>query len=160
LGRALVEAIRMGQATAHAAGGVTVVNRASDDALVEMNRDRLLQVHLNLIDNAVQHAPPGSEVAITTRAFTDDEGVRWIDYSVLDSGPGFAPDDLPRVFDPFFTRRRKGTGLGLAIVRRIVDEHHGSVEAGNRPEGGAIVAVRLPVAMAGIDGASATPEVS
>ncbi len=147
LGKTLVDAIRTCHAAAKAAG-VAIVNRAADDAQVEMNPDRLLQVHINLLENALQHAPQGSEVAITTRASADETGRHWIEYSVLDSGSGFAADDLPRIFEPFFTRRHKGTGLGLAIVRRIVDEHHGSIEAGNRPEGGAILTVRLPVAEA------------
>lgn len=141
----LAEAIRNCQPSADAAG-VAVADRSSDDAPVRMHRDRLLQVHVNLIENALQHAPRDSEVVITTRATTDDRKQRWIEYCVTDSGPGFAPGDLERVFEPFFTRRRKGTGLGLAIVRRIVDEHHGTIEAGNRPEGGAVMTVRLPVA--------------
>ncbi|HET7268532.1 MAG TPA: ATP-binding protein [Oleiagrimonas sp.] len=151
LGRTLAEAIRNCQATSRAAG-VGVVNEASDDALVEMNHDRLLQVHVNLIENALQHAPQGSQVILATRAFADEAGQRWIEYSVTDAGPGFAAEDLPRVFDPFFTRRRKGTGLGLAIVRRIVDEHHGSIEPSNHPQGGAVMTVRLPVAQPGSAG--------
>lgn len=140
----LAEAIRHCHAAATAAG-VVIVNQTSDDAQVEMNRDRLLQVHINLLENALQHAPRHSEVIVTTQESVDAAGQRWIDYSVADSGSGFATDDLPRIFEPFFTRRRKGTGLGLAIVRRIVEEHHGTMEGSNRTEGGALMAVRLPV---------------
>lgn len=143
----LAEAIRNCQASADAAG-VTVRLLASDDALVSMHRDRLLQVHVNLIENALQHAPAGSEVLIATHANSGSAGTPWIEYRVMDSGPGFAAEDLPLLFNPFFTRRRKGTGLGLAIVRRIVDEHHGVIEPANRPQGGAVMAVRLPVARA------------
>ena len=52
--------------------------------------------------------------------------------------------DETRGFEPFFTRRKGGTGLGLSIVKRVVEEHGGSAEAANRPEGGARVSVRLP----------------
>jgi signal transduction histidine kinase len=66
--------------------------------------------------------------------------------TVRDRGPGFAEADLPRVFHPFFTRRPGGTGLGLPIVQRIVDEHGGTISAGNHPEGGALIRVDLPLA--------------
>lgn len=144
LGKTLAEAIRSCQPSSTAAG-VEVVNTVSDDAMVEMNHDRLLQVHVNLIENAVQHAPRGSQVSVATHALVDTDGRHWIEYSVADEGPGIDVDDMPRIFDPFFTRRRKGTGLGLAIVRRIIDEHHGIIEPGNRAQGGAIMTVRLPV---------------
>jgi len=145
LSNTLADAVRHCHAAAKAVG-VAIVNRAADDAQVQMNPDRLLQVHINLLENALQHALPGSEVIVTTHASTDAHGRHWIEYSVLDCGCGFACEDLPCIFEPFFTRRHKGTGLGLAIARRIVDEHQGSIEAGNRPEGGAALTVRLPVA--------------
>jgi signal transduction histidine kinase len=73
---------------------------------------------------------------------------------VRDSGPGFVPEDLPRIFEPFFTRRRGGTGLGLAIAWKIVQEHHGSISADNAAGGGGIVTVRLPLAGPAETGAS------
>jgi len=109
------------------------------------DRARLAQVFQNLLDNAIQHGPAGSVVWVAARRTPDPEGT-WLECRVTDAGPGFKPDDLPHVFEPFFTRRRKGTGLGLSIVERIVDEHGGTIEAGNRPEGGAVVIVRLPAA--------------
>lgn len=143
--KSLVEALRSCRATADAAN-VALVNRASEDAMVTMNYDRLVQVHVNLIENAVQHAPVGSEVVVSTQETTDENKKRWIEYRVIDSGPGLEPQDLPHLFDPFFTRRRGGTGLGLAIVRRIVDEHHGIIEPRDNPKGGTVMTVRLPVA--------------
>lgn len=148
LGKTLTEAIRNCQTAARMAG-VEVLGRLEQDAAVLMSRDRLLQVHVNLIENAIQHAPRGSTIIVATQATVDDAGRHWIGYLVMDEGPGFAPEDLAHVFDPFFTRRHKGTGLGLAIARRIVDEHHGVIEPGNRPDGEAVVRVRLPVAPAG-----------
>ncbi|HWO43357.1 MAG TPA: ATP-binding protein [Candidatus Eisenbacteria bacterium] len=112
-------------------------------ARVRMDRERLAQVFQNLIENAIQHSPRGATVAIDARESVED-GQRWIDYEVKDSGPGFAEADLPRIFEPFFSRRRGGTGLGLSIVQRIVEDHGGKIRAQNRFGGGALMIVRLP----------------
>jgi nitrogen fixation/metabolism regulation signal transduction histidine kinase len=65
---------------------------------------------------------------------------------IEDNGPGFAPEYLPKIFQPFATTKANGTGLGLAIVQKVVVSHNGSVTAGNAPEGGAQFRMRLPVA--------------
>jgi signal transduction histidine kinase len=109
-----------------------------------MDRERLLQVFQNLIENAIQHSPPGGSVVIEA-AEVCETGQSWISYEIKDSGEGLAQNDLPKIFDPFFTRRRGGTGLGLSIVQRIVEEHGGQIAAGNRSEGGAVLTVRFPL---------------
>jgi PAS domain S-box-containing protein len=111
---------------------------------LELDVDRIAQVFQNLIENSIQHSPQGRAVTISARR--RQEGRRtWIDCSVADSGPGFRPEDLPRLFDPFFSRRRGGTGLGLSIVQRILDQHGGHITASLRDEGGALMTVSLPV---------------
>jgi len=126
---------------AHAASEAKVVLRNAVDPLlpaVPMDRGRLRQVFENLIDNALQHAPAVRTVTISARGTTS------IECTVEDDGPGFQPDDLPHVFEPFFTRRERGTGLGLSIVHRIVEEHVGRVSAANRAGGGAVITMHFP----------------
>jgi PAS domain S-box-containing protein len=104
-----------------------------------MDQLRLLLVFENLLVNAVQHSSKGHVVSVESRRDGDH-----IEVAVRDQGPGFKYDELSRVFQPFYTRRRGGTGLGLSIVQRIVDEHGGTVTASNADKGGAVVLVRLP----------------
>jgi signal transduction histidine kinase len=117
---------------------------SGDRRLIRMDRERLLQVFQNLIENAVQHSPPGGSVVIEI-AEVCEEGQSWISCEIKDSGPGFPQGYLAKIFEPFFTRRRGGTGLGLSIVQRIVEEHGGQIAADNRPEGGAVITVRFPL---------------
>jgi len=118
------------------------VRAAVPRSTVLMDRARLVRVFVNLIQNAIQHAPAGSGVLVEARE-DDTEANPTLQVTVRDQGPGFAEEDLPMVFSPFFSRRRGGTGLGLAIVRRIIDEHHGLVGVENHPEGGAVVRLTL-----------------
>lgn len=108
------------------------------------DRDRLCRALENLIDNAVQHSAAGTTVTIDSRAPMHGRS-RHVEIKVLDRGRGFAPDDVPRLFEPFFSRRKGGTGLGLALVQQIVTEHAGEVTAANRPGGGAEVTISIPL---------------
>ena len=110
---------------------------------VRIDHAKMVQALRNVIDNAVRHSPRGSVVRVIVRSRPED-GRRSVEMEVRDAGPGFADEDLDRVFQPFFSRRPGGTGLGLSIVKRIVEGHDGQVLASNRREGGAVVTVRLP----------------
>lgn len=92
---------------------------------------------------SLEHTPRGGEVMVELEEF-ERAGSPWARCRFQDSGTGFKAEDLSRIFEPFFTRRRGGTGLGLSIVQRIVEEHGGRVCAANRPEGGAIMTLELP----------------
>ena len=135
---------------AHAAAEAQVTLRNAVDPLlpaVPMDRGRLRQVFENLIDNAL-HAPAVRTVTISARGSTS------IECTVEDDGAGFAPEDLPHVFEPFFTRRERGTGLGLSIVHRIVEEHAGRVSASNRAGGGAVITMHFPAVVAQAEGSA------
>jgi signal transduction histidine kinase len=140
LSRVIQEAATACGGSARRAGARLETDVAPDLPDVLVDEARLVQVYRNLIDNALQHSRAGSQVLISARS--DGDGL--VESSVSDSGPGFSEADLPRLFEPFFTRRAGGTGLGLSIVERIVSAHGGRVLAQNRPEGGATVRVWLP----------------
>jgi PAS domain S-box-containing protein len=107
--------------------------------------DRLQQVIWNLLANAIRFTPRGGEV--TLRVLREPANLAVV---VEDTGPGIREDFLPYVFDRFrqgdstSTRAHGGLGLGLAIVRHLVELHGGTVQAGNRPRGGATLTVRIP----------------
>jgi len=106
-------------------------------------RSQIDQVFLNLLANAAQAIQGEGSIAIETRAA---DGMAVV--AIADSGPGIAPEVAGRIFDPFFTTKPvgEGTGLGLSISYEILKKHGGDIQAGNRPEGGAVFTVRLPIA--------------
>lgn len=115
---------------------------AEDLPPVNGDPDQLKQVFLNLVTNAVQAmGDSGGDIVIATA----DEG-DYVTIAVRDNGPGISAEDLPKVFDPFFTKRAEGTGLGLTIVHRIIDEHDGHIEVESTPDG-TTFNVTLPTAI-------------
>jgi len=114
---------------------------AADLPAVSVDRDQILQVLRNLVVNAVEAMPSGGRLRVAARR----EGGEVI-VSVSDTGPGIRPEDLPSIFEPYFTTKEGGTGLGLAIADRIVREHGGRIEAASPPGEGATFTVRLPAA--------------
>jgi len=107
----------------------------------------LLQVMMNLVQNA-HDAAVGLDDRVPRLIITMQHQDQAVELHFADNGPGIAPEHLSRVFDPFFTTKSvgKGTGLGLSISYGIVEQHGGALSAGNRPEGGALFVLRLPVA--------------
>ena len=130
------------------AAGVSQVNLISnvEDSLpkIRIDRRRLSKVFVNLIENAIQHSPQQGTVVIEAQKITD-AGSDWVQCAIKDSGKGILDEDLPKIFEPFFSKRRGGTGLGLAIAQRIMQEHGGKLIAGNNPEGGACMIARFPI---------------
>jgi nitrogen fixation/metabolism regulation signal transduction histidine kinase len=105
------------------------------------DRDQIRQVFTNLAKNAVEAMPQGGELEVS---WARDAGS--IAFTFADRGCGFPSKAGERVFEPTYTTKPSGSGLGLAIVRRILEDHGGDIQAGNRRDGGAWVQVRLPAA--------------
>ena len=133
-----------------AAAGVTVTVETEGD-VPRLRRDarRLEQVFQNLVANAVQYSPRGGTVRLTVKPAADGGSV---ECRVADEGPGIPAEEMPRLFEPFFTKRKGGTGLGLPIVQRFVEAHGGRVFAANGRRGGAVFTVTLPAAAASEEG--------
>ena len=113
---------------------------------LELDVTRIAQVVDNLLENAITHTPEGGRVTVTARAAGS-----FVEMEVADTGPGIAPEDLPRLFDRFYradpsrSRSTGGSGLGLTIARRLVEAHGGAIEADSVPGEGSRFTIRLPV---------------
>ncbi len=117
--------------------------------VVDADPSRIGQVLGNLLSNALRHTPEGGRVEVEVRAEAE-RGVAILE--VRDTGEGIPPEALPYIFERFFradrgrSRQAGGSGLGLAIARKLVEAHGGTLTASNRPEGGAVFRMALPLA--------------
>jgi len=117
-----------------------------DIPLVMADEDRIQQVLINLIDNAIKHTGYGNEILVHSKSYAEGVAV-----SVKDHGPGIPEDEIDFIWERFYkvdksrARDKGGTGLGLAIVKNIINAHGGKVEARNCPEGGIEFSFYLPL---------------
>jgi two-component system phosphate regulon sensor histidine kinase PhoR len=132
-------------------GGVALATELpSDLPAVLADHDRLAQILINLVDNAVKYTPAGGRVTVAARREAGDR----IEIAVRDTGIGIPPDDLPRITERFYrvdkarSRELGGTGLGLAIVKHLVLAHGGELGIESEVERGTTVRFTLPVAPA------------
>lgn len=121
-------------------------NVRSSDAVIG-NADRLVQVFVNLLRNALMAVQVGGEIVVESHLLQRGNQ-SWVACSVMDNGPGIPPNVLPKVFEAFVTTRldARGTGLGLTVAEGIVTQLGGTITAANRPQGGAALEVTLPAA--------------
>jgi two-component system OmpR family sensor kinase/two-component system sensor histidine kinase BaeS len=111
-----------------------------DLPIVTIDPLRIREVLVNLISNAVRHTPAGGVIVVAAR-----EGNAGFVVSVTDSGPGIAPEDLPKIFDRFYKgATSRGSGLGLTIARSLIHAHGGEVRAENIPRNGAMLTFTIP----------------
>ena len=110
-----------------------------EEEVIEVDPDQIKQVILNILLNAIDAQGDGGVIQL--------EGVRqagFVGFAVSDEGSGISPDDMPYIYDPFFTTKEKGTGLGLSVVHSILDQHGGKITTTNRTDGGVRVEILLP----------------
>jgi signal transduction histidine kinase len=101
---------------------------------------KLQQVFLNLLLNGIEAMPNGGTLSATSSSTAEH-----IQIEISDTGEGLDPETIEKIFEPFFTQKRKGTGLGLAVTKSLVEQHTGTIRAENADGGGARFIVRLPV---------------
>jgi two-component system sensor histidine kinase HydH len=109
---------------------------------VSVDRDRISQVFINLLLNALESMEAGGEIRIGLRRCGPPPAV---EASIADTGAGIPEGDLEKVFEPFFSGKKKGTGLGLAIVHQIIESHRGDIRVESRPGEGTVFRIRLPL---------------
>ncbi|MCC7010417.1 MAG: hypothetical protein IT184_16530 [Acidobacteria bacterium] len=135
-------------------GAVSIqMNLSPDVSDLLADAHQLRQLFSNLVANAFEALEGEGQVDIRTSLIPGQEEpggtgeylAPQVVVEIKDSGPGIAPDDLERIFSPFFTTKPQGTGLGLAIVRKVIDAHDGRIDAVSAPGRGATFRVTLPV---------------
>ena len=127
--------------------GVQLFTRLSNGIpWIPVDRNQMKQVVLNLIHNALHAMPTGGELKITTACRRRDKH-DWLTICLADTGTGIAPENLERVFEPFFTTRSKdgGTGLGLSVSYGIIADHGGFIDVESQVGKGSIFTIWLPV---------------
>jgi len=125
-----------------------IIQLDTDDRLtyIEADAGHIRQLLHNLIRNALEATDETHEIRVTISTALLVEGhQQYAEIRVSDSGPGIDTETLEQVFEPYVTTKSKGTGLGLAIVKKLVEEHGGSVQADNIPDGGARIIIRIPL---------------
>jgi signal transduction histidine kinase len=130
--------------------GIIFENRFDPETpLVLIDRNRLVEIFINLISNGIKFTPPGGKIIIDSRGLT--EGRDYLKVVVADTGIGISTEDLPKIFDRFFQGQKTqagivmGTGLGLAITKEIIEGHQGSIHAESKPGSGASFVFTLPL---------------
>lgn len=126
---------------------VTFVNSVSQEIpSIEVDKDQVRQVFVNLIQNASEACGEGSEGVVEVQATVSERG--WVQIRVSDNGEGIAEEKLKKIFQPLFSTKTKGTGLGLAIVQQMIERHSGEIFVESEVGVGTSFVVQFPPRMA------------
>lgn len=167
----LAEVLALLSPQAKAQGVEVVEDLELKDARALLDREPLIRAMMNVLLNAIQAMPKGGTLSVRARVvdtanrqFDNSEllvtqapnhpaalapapaAQQCVEVVVTDTGSGIPPENLDRVFEPYFTTKEDGTGLGLALARRIILEHRGNIRAENASGGGARFVIGLPIA--------------
>ena len=118
---------------------IAVVKDYQAKTQVFADSTQLSQVFLNLLINASQAIPEKGTVTLSTSEDTDNVYIK-----ISDTGPGIAPEVLPKIFDPFFSTKKTGSGLGLSVSYNIIKSHKGQIKAESTPGKGTTFTISLP----------------
>ena len=120
---------------------INLIINADDLVSISADIEQMRLVFLNLFLNAIEAVPDNGVISVDVQ----QAGNTAILLRITDNGPGIATENLEQIFEPYFSKRPGGTGLGLALARRIIEEHGGTIKAGNVENGGARFDITLPV---------------
>ena len=143
LGALLGRSLELIRAEAEENGIRSVLNIGPDLCPVLGDADRLQQVAMNVLLNAMQAMEEGGELVVS---LANRDNGQTVELRISDTGAGIDPALLSQVFYPYFTTKQGGTGIGLAISQKIIADHGGSIEMESELGQGATVIVQLPVA--------------
>lgn len=118
----------------------TVFDINEDIPDINVDGDQIMQVLINMINNAVQAMPQGGRLTLQIKRDAD-----FIVIDISDTGMGMSPDDLDRIFDPFYSSKQKGTGLGLVICEFLVERHAGTIMVKSEEGKGSTFSIKLPM---------------
>ncbi len=128
-------------ATSKVPTGVNVIqNFLEQEVLVNADREQLRMAFQNIVTNADEAMDGKGTLTVTVGRTTDSQA----EVSFVDTGPGIAPEDLDRVFQPLFSTKADGIGFGLSIAKMVIDKHSGTIEAKSGPGEGATIIIQLP----------------
>lgn len=124
---------------------IRVEKSLSPESRIDANKKEIRQIIWNLMTNAVQAMPSGGCLHIATAGISGSNGERYLELLVADNGCGIKVNDLPKVFEPFYTTKETGTGLGLAVVNKIVERYNGRITIESNENSGTACRVWLPL---------------
>ena len=110
--------------------------------LLRLDQDQITQVLLNVLLNAIQATEPDGDIHVSAAILNE---INMLEIAVRDTGTGIAADDLPHMFDPFFSTKKQGNGLGLAIAHTIIEQHRGEILVESERGRGSTFRIRLPL---------------